>query len=225
MTRDLRAIRARIGRLHVITDETLQSRFSHGEVARLAVQGGADTVQYREKRPLSTREMVAAVRMVADACRDGGATCIVDDRADVAMAANAGGVHVGRNDLEAAVARRLLGDLFVIGGTANSLEEARSIFRGSLDYIGVGPIFGTNSKANPASVMGLATLQQIVAESPIPIIAIGNITPNRVEDVLATGAFGIAVLSGVTCTPDPAVAAADYQERIVAYLRREGTLP
>jgi len=222
MTDEREAPAARVGRFHVITDETLQSRFSHGEIARLAVRGGADTVQYREKRPLLTRELVAAAREVADACRDGGAVCIVDDRADVALAVAAAGVHVGRDDIEVTVARRLLGDGFLVGGTANSLEEARSVFAGPLDYIGVGPIFGTNSKANPAPVMGLETLHRIAAESPVPVIAIGNISPDRIADVLGAGAFGVAVLSGVTCSADPRAAAAEYRERINAYLKDAG---
>lgn len=208
----------RFGRLHVITDETLQSRFSHGELARLAIEGGADTIQYREKRALPTRQLVATATEVAEICRAARVACIVDDRADVAVAVGATGVHVGREDLEAHQVRRLLGSAFLIGGTANSLAEARTVCSGPVDYIGVGPVFGTRSKANPAPVLGVETLRAIVADSPVPVIAIGNIGPDRVAEVLDAGAHGVAVLSGVSCAADPVAAAARYAESIAVFL-------
>ena len=207
-----------LGRLHVITDEVLQTRFSHAEVAKLALAGGADAIQYREKRPLLTRELVVVAGAIADACRAAGATSIVDDRADVAAAVQASGIHLGRDDLEVAVARCLLGDGFLIGGTANSLEEARRVFATPVDYVGIGPVFGTASKANPAPVMGLGVLRSICAESPVPVIAIGNITVDCVEDVLDTGAYGIAVLSAITCADDPTAAARGFSDRIQRWL-------
>jgi thiamine-phosphate pyrophosphorylase len=218
------ATRPRLGRLHVITDEVLQTRFSHAEVAELALAGGADAIQYREKRPLLTRELVATADQIAEACRAAGATSIIDDRADVAAAVNASGIHLGRDDLEVKVARRLLGDAFLIGGTANSIEEARRVFATPVDYVGIGPVFGTASKANPAPVMGLETLAAICAESPVPVIAIGSITVATVEAVLATGAYGIAVLSGITCADNPTTAARAYAERIRAWLSRKGAV-
>lgn len=206
----------RIGRLHVITDEVLQSRFPHAEVARRAIAGGAEVVQYREKRPQTTRDLMAAASAVREACHAGGAFAIIDDRADVALAVGAMGLHLGAHDLPVAVARRILGPDAIIGGTANSLEEARSVWQTPIDYIGVGPIYGTRSKANPAPVMGLAVLRHIVAESPVPVIAIGSIAVESVGDVLATGAHGIAVISGITCAEDPEAAAAAYARAIAA---------
>ena len=212
-----------LGRLHVITDEVLQSRFTHAEMARLAVAGGADTVQYREKRPFLTSELVEVALAVADACRAGHATCIVDDRIDVTAAVHAAGVHLGRYDIAVGVARSLLGASYLVGGTANSIEEARTVFATPVDYVGIGPIFGTNSKANPAPVMGLETLAAIVAESPVPVIAIGNITVESVSDVLATGAYGIAVLSGITCAANPTEAATGYARAIARFLEERGS--
>ena len=207
-----------IGRLHVITDVVFQTRYSHGELAQLALAGGADTIQWREKRPLTTRELIADAAAVNKACEDAGVLAIIDDRADVAAAVGAKGLHLGANDLPVAIARDLLGDDVLIGGTANSLEEARSVWRTQIDYIGVGPIFGTASKANPAAVMGLQTLAAIVRESPVPVIAIGNITVESIDAVLGTGAYGVAVLSGVSCAADPAAAAAAYAAAIAAHL-------
>jgi thiamine-phosphate pyrophosphorylase len=213
-----RLTRPKVGRLHVITDMVLQTRFSHAELARLAIDGGADTVQYREKRPLGTRDLIETAAAVAGICRDRSAVCIVDDRADVAFGANADGIHVGRDDLGADAARGLLGDGFLIGCTANSPEQARAAFRLPVDYLGVGPVFGTRSKANPALTLGLDALREIAGESPVPVIAIGSIAPERVAEVLGAGAYGIAVLSGVSCSVDPAAAAALYAESIERFV-------
>jgi thiamine-phosphate pyrophosphorylase len=202
----------------------LQTRFSHAEIAHLAISGGADAIQYREKRPLLTREMVAAARDVVSTCRRSGVTAIVDDRADIAFSVGADAIHLGRDDLTVEAARRLLGETVIIGGTANSIDEARAVLATPVDYIGVGPVFGTGSKANPAATMGLTMLARICAESPVPVIAIGNITADRVADVLGAGAYGVAVLSGITCAPDPAVAARGYADRIQAWLARGGTV-
>ena len=197
----------KIPRLHVITDETLQTRFSHGELARLALAGGADCVQFREKRPMTTVELIEAARPVVEACRTAGATAVIDDRADIALALDAGAVHLGRQDLDAATARRILGDSAIIGGTANSYDEAARVWITDVDYLGVGPVHGTRSKAEPAPEMGLETLARIVADSPKPVVAIGGIGPQHINDILRTGAHGVAVLSCVVTADKPQDAA------------------
>ena len=207
-----------LGRLHVITDEVLQSRHTHAELARLAQEGGADVIQFREKRTLTTRELIASASAVASECGGTGALLVVDDRVDVAAAIGAPAVHLGRDDLPATVARRLLGPDALIGGTANSLEEALRVAATPVDYLGVGPVFGTASKANPAPTMGLDLLGRIVESCDQPIIAIGGIVPERVADVLATGAHGVAVLSGVVAQLDPTAAAREYREAIDSVL-------
>ncbi len=209
-----------LGRLHVITDEVLQTRYTHPEVAALATRGGADTVQYREKRPRLTRELIADAAAVIKACSANGASCIVDDRADVTAAVGAHGLHLGRDDLPVHVARSLLGPDVLIGGTANSLEEAREVWQRPIDYLGVGPVYGTQSKANPAPVLGLEQLGAIVQESPVPVIAIGSITAARVAEVLDTGAYGVAVISAITCAGDPEAASREFSEAISAWLTR-----
>jgi thiamine-phosphate pyrophosphorylase len=205
---------ALLGRLHLITDESLQHRFSHAELARLAVAGGADVIQFREKRPLRTRELVAAAVAVAERCRAQGALCIVDDRADVALAAGASGVHVGRDDLSPAAARRILGPQAIVGATVHDLEELRAVSDAPINYIGVGPVFGTKSKDTGQPPLGLDGLACIARRAPVPVIALGNILPENVADVLAAGAFGIAVLSGICLAEDPTGASARYREAI-----------
>ena len=213
-----------IGRLHVITDEMLESRRSHLDAARLAAEGGADVVQYREKRPLTTRELVQVATSLRVALPR-AVQLIVDDRPDVALAAGAEGVHLGRDDLEPQWARAILGAGRAIGGTANSVEEARAWFRRPIDYLGVGPVYGTTSKHNPAPPLGLEALARIAREAPVPVIAIGGITPERVAEVMAAGAYGIAVLSGVIHAVDPRAATAGFRAALDRAREREGSRP
>ena len=208
-----------VGRLHVITDEVLQSRFSHVELALAAAAGGADVVQYREKRPISTRVMIEVVCAMQAEIVSRETWILVDDRVDVACAADATAVHLGRNDLPPEVARRLLGPGALIGGTANSLEEAVRVAQQPIDYLGVGPVFGTTSKGDRAApMMGLQRFSEICAAVPIPVIAIGGITVERVADTLSAGAYGVAVLSAVVCQDDPEQATSAFATEIARVL-------
>ncbi|MDZ7728040.1 MAG: thiamine phosphate synthase [Dehalococcoidia bacterium] len=197
---------ATIPRLHVITDETVQDRFSHTELAQRAVEGGADAVQFREKRPWTTRELMETATVMLRVCEPAGATLVVDDRADVARSVGAPALHLGKNDLDVATARAILGPDAIIGGTANSYDEAARVWSTGVDYMGIGPIYGTQSKANPAPVMGLETLSRICRDCPVPVVAIGSITADRIPEVLEAGAHGVAVLSAVVAAEDPAEA-------------------
>ena len=213
--------KVRIGRLHVITDEVLQTRYSHAELAALAVDGGADAVQLREKRQWTTRQLMEAAEAVDKACRN-AALFVVDDRADVAVAVDAPALHLGRDDLPVSVARRLMGADAIIGGTANSVEEALRVADTPIDYLGVGPVYGTKSKANPAPDMGLETLRSIVGQVRVPVIAIGSITPERIGEVMATGVHGVAVLSGIVCQDDVTAATKAYVDEIKKALAARG---
>lgn len=193
-----------IPRLHVITDETVQGRHSHLDLARLALAGGADGVQFREKRPRTTRVLVGAAREIVQACGRANAVAIVNDRVDVALGANAHGLHLGRDDLDVGTARRILGRAMLIGGTANSYDEAMAVAATDVDYLGVGPVYGTRSKANPAPVMGLEVLARIARNAPKPVIAIGGITAKRIPETMQAGVHGVAVLSDIVAVEDPA---------------------
>jgi thiamine-phosphate pyrophosphorylase len=201
----------------VITDVTLQDRHSHVELARLAAAGGADAVQFREKRSWTTRTLSETATLMRRAL-DGTVVClVVDDRVDVALAAGVRAVHLGRDDLDVATARRALGRDALIGGTANSLAEAVRVGATDVDYLGVGPVFGTRSKANPAPPLGVDGFRAIVEAVSKPIIAIGSITPDRIPAVLDAGAHGIAVISAVVCQDDPAAATRAFREAIDAW--------
>jgi thiamine-phosphate pyrophosphorylase len=192
----------KIGRFHVLTDTVLQSRFSHTELAELAISGGADVIQFRQKSG-STREMIGATVQVKEVCRKTGVTFIVNDRLDIALASQSDGIHLGQEDFPIPLARKILGQEVIIGGSASTLDEARQCLRDGADYIGFGPVFSTTSKADAAPVSGLELLKQVVNEIPLPIIAIGGISGENIPLVMQTGAYGIAVISAVCCQKDP----------------------
>jgi len=203
-----------IGDLHVITDTSLQDRFSHVELARLAAAGGASVIQFREKRPWTTRALVKTASCMAEAIQETSARIVVNDRTDVAVAAAIQGVHLGRDDLDAGIARRILGPDALLGGTANSFDEALRVAEQPVDYLGVGPVFGTRSKADPAPPVGLEGLRDIVHAVRKPVIAIGTITPDRVADVVRVGARGVAVLSAVVAARDPEEATRQLRQKL-----------
>jgi thiamine-phosphate pyrophosphorylase len=198
----------RIGRLHVLTDEVLQSRFSHVDLARLAVAGGADTIQFRQKAG-STREMIEIARAMQRVCAEAGAAFIVNDRIDVALAAEADGVHLGQDDFPIPLARKLLGPNKIVGGSAVTLAEAEKCLAEGADYVGFGPVFPTASKDDAGPATGLARLREVVLKVPLPIVGIGGIDPANAGQVLAAGAQGLAVISSICCQEDPARATRD----------------
>lgn len=196
----------RAGALHVLTDETIQSRWTHEEIARLAAEGGADTIQLREKRERSTESLVALARAVARRIRPLGARLVVDDRVDVALLSGADGVHLGAGDADPATARARLGADAIVGVTVHDLDEAARAEGGPADYAGVGAVFGTSSKGARVGALGLDGLRAVAARLTLPVIAIGGIGPAEVASAIAAGAKGIAVLSSVACAPDPRAA-------------------
>jgi thiamine-phosphate pyrophosphorylase len=194
--------KAAIGRLHLLTDVVLQSRFSHEDLARLGIAGGADTIQFREKAG-STRSLIEVAKSMLVVCRQAGVPLIVNDRIDVALAADADGVHLGQTDFPIPLARELLGKNKLIGGSAATLEEARVCLAEGADYIGFGPVYVTGSKADAGPVSGPEGLKRVVETIPLPIVAIGGITAENLPEVMKAGAYGIAVISAVCCELDP----------------------
>jgi thiamine-phosphate pyrophosphorylase len=192
----------KIGRFHVLTDTCLQTQFSHLDLAGLAIAGGADTIQFREKGG-ETREMIRVAEQIQALCKRAGVAFIVNDRVDVAIASHADGVHLGQNDFPIPLARSLLGGEAIIGGSAGSMEEARKCFLEGADYIGFGPVYFTTSKENAGPASGLDLLKQVVKEIPLPIVAIGGLTRENTSRVMQTGVHGIAVISAVCCQKDP----------------------
>ena len=191
-----------IGTLHILTDTVLQSRFSHMEITRLAIAGGADTIQYRQKSG-STREMIEIARNMKRLCSEAGVAFIVNDRLDVTIAAEADGVHLGQDDFPIPMAREILGEGRIIGGSAATLDEALKCLSDGADYVGFGPVYPTSSKDDAGPVSGIDILKQVVEIIPLPIIAIGGVGAENIPDVMRAGARGIAVISAVCCQDDP----------------------
>ncbi len=203
----------KIGRLHVLTDFHFQQRFSHAEIASFALEGGADTIQLREKKA-GIRHVLQQADEVAEVCRLRDATFVVDDRIDVVLASAADGIHLGQSDFPVARARALLGEHVLIGATATNPDQAIAAAVEGADYVGFGPVFETRSKANPASIKGLAVLRSVCRQIRIPVIAIAGITVHRVASVLEAGAFGVAVMTAITTATDPIAATARLREAI-----------
>ena len=203
-----------IGRLHVLTDTILQNRFSHIELTEQAISGGADTIQFRQKSG-STKELIEIAMGMRQVCREKGAVFIVNDRIDVAMAADADGIHLGQDDFPIPLARELLGKDRIIGGSAATPEEMENCIREGADYVGFGPVYPTGSKDDAGPVSGIDILKRIVESSPVPVIAIGGIDQNNASHVMGAGAHGIAVISAVCCREDPKKATGQLHHMVV----------
>lgn len=192
----------KIGKFHLITDTVIQSRYSHVELARMAIKGGADTIQYRSKSG-STREMIDTAVKIKTLCAEAGIPLIINDRVDVTIASGADGVHLGDDDFPIPLARKLLGPDAIIGGSAGNIVEALRCFDDGVDYIGSGPVYGTKTKADAGDAIGVETIRSISAKIPVPVIAIGGVTAGDVEELLASGAHGVAVIRAVCSSDDP----------------------
>ena len=199
------------GRLHILTDTVVQDRFSHVELARMAVEGGADVIQFRQKVG-ATKELIAIATQIKQLCAEGNALFIVNDRIDVALASEADGVHLGQDDFPISLARKLLGKDKIIGGSAGNLDEAMLCFNEGADYVGVGPVFATSSKMDAGPACGLDLIRTIVERIPLPVIAIGGVDEENAAQVLRAGARGIAVISAVCCKTNPKASTAALNE-------------
>lgn len=171
---------------------------SHEEQAERLCEAGARWIQLRMKNP-DPRYWIDTACAVVSICREHGAICIVNDSVDVAIAAAADGVHLGKEDENWRAARRRLGRSMLLGGTVNNEQDARrAITAGCLDYVGVGPWRHTTTKKNLSPVLGPAGVRLLVAMvDGLPAWVIGGIEPADLADVRATGAMGVAVASGL----------------------------
>ena len=172
------------------------------EVARALVQAGALLLQVRGKS-LGDRALCALAREVVAVAHAGGALVVVNDRPDVARIAFADGVHVGQDDLPPADVRRLMPYPALVGLSAHDTVQIRSAPAGVVDYVAIGPVFATRSKAAPDPVVGLEGVAAARANTSLPLIAIGGITRANAADVIAAGAQGVAVVSEVMAAEDP----------------------
>lgn len=182
-------------------------RYSYLDSIQLALEGGCRWIQLRMKD--ATDDEVRPIAVEAQKlCRAYGAKFIIDDRVLLVHELQADGVHLGKNDMPIREARRLLGSDFIIGGTANTFEEAKAHYEASADYIGCGPFRFTTTKQKLAPVLGLDGYRQIIrklraANITIPVVAIGGITKDDIPAILQTGITGIALSGTVLRADDP----------------------
>jgi len=185
------------------------------DVVAAAVRGGVTLVQLREKT-LPDAEVIAAARALIDVLRPLGVPLIVNDRVDLAIAAGAAGVHLGQDDLDAARARALLGPAGIVGVSAGTAAEAATVSAALSDYVGVGSVYPTASKADAGAAIGLSGLRALQARLPVPVVAIGGIHAGNAAEVAATGVAGIAVVSAICGADDPEAAARSLRAAMAA---------
>jgi len=201
--------------LYVITDAKLSRGRSHLEVAQAAIEGGASIIQFREKE-MTTRELVETARRLKELTSQASVPFIVNDRLDVALAVEADGVHVGQDDMPAALARQLIGPHKILGVSASTVEEALQAEREGADYVSASPVFTTPTKPDAPPPTGLEGLRAIVEAVDLPVVAIGGINAENVARVIEAGAQGVAVISAVVSAPDIAAAARRLRETLEA---------
>ena len=193
-------------KLQFITHYT--EKYSYVDSARIALEGGCRWIQLRMKdADASTLEETALI--VQKMCKDYGATFIIDDHVSLVKKIKAEGVHLGKNDMPIAEARRLLGDSFIIGGTVNSLDDVRTKLQSAIpDYFGCGPFRFTSTKKNLAPILGHEGYRSIIhgmeeAGIHIPLVAIGGIHKKDIPSLLGSGVHGIALSSSILRAENP----------------------
>jgi thiamine-phosphate diphosphorylase len=200
--------------LYVVLDRTAARGRDLVDLLALALAGGSRMIQLREKEWPSGRLLPLAERLRA-ACAAAGATFIVNDRVDLALAVDADGVHLGQDDLPARAARPLLRPGMVLGISTHSVEQARAAQADGADYVAVGSMFATTSKAD-FQLVGPDLMRKLRGEIRVPLVGIGGITPDNVSEVIQAGADGVAVISAVCAASDPKAAAARFLTQIRA---------
>ena len=199
--------------LYVILDRGVARGRDLLDLLAAAVAGGCRMVQLRDKEWPSGRLLPLAERLRARCAAD-SVTFIVNDRVDLALAVGADGVHLGQDDLPARIARPLLRPGMILGVSTHSVAQARAAQADGADYVAVGSMFATRSKAE-FELVGPDLLRKLRGEIRVPLIAIGGITHDNVQEVVRAGADGVAVISAVAAADDPRAAS----ERFVALIR------
>ena len=195
------ALRDRL-RLIVVTDPDCTPGWSVMDVVRAALRGGAPAIQLRGKS-MAARDLAELARAVSAETRKAGALLFVNDRVDVALAAGADGAHVGESDLPLPAARRIAPPGFLLGMSADTPEAARRAASAGADYVGVGPVYATGSKADAGAPVGAERIAEVAAAVPVPVVGIGGIAAETAGRVVGAGAAGVAVISAIVRAPDP----------------------
>ena len=204
-------------KLYLVTDRHA-TKLPLPEAIRMALQGGVRAVQLREK-DLPVRDLLALAQELRSITREFGAKLFVNDRVDVAAAVDADGVHLGQQSMPAEAARKIVGKDMLIGVSTHNIEEAKAAEGGGADFITLGPVFETPSKAKYGHPVGVDVIRNIKCDIAIPIFAIGGIKSGNLRPILGAGAFGVAVISAILAADDIRKASSKMIESI-AFLEK-----
>lgn len=203
--------------VYLVTDRALCRGRRLEDVVAQAVAGGVTVVQLREKQA-DTRDVLAQARALKALLTPLGVPLLINDRVDIALASGADGVHLGQSDMPVAEARRLLGPEALIGLSIDEphlnpcqLDEAATL---PVDYLGIGPVYATATKADAGPALGLETLRAILPRVPRPFVGIGGIGLDNAAGVVAAGAQGVAVVSAICAADDPQAAARQLRRAV-----------
>jgi len=210
-------------RLYALVDPAVAGDRTLVDIAGL-IAGSATLVQLRDKHG-STRAMVEQARSLRDVLEPAGVPLLINDRVDVALAAEADGVHVGQDDMSVPDARLLLGRTAIIGLSVSTLRQAQNAPLELLDYVGVGAVFATGSKDDASAPIGISGLREIVrairTRAPgFPICGISGINAGNAAEIIEAGADGVAVISALSLAPDPEQAALDLRAVVDGALKQ-----
>lgn len=200
--------------LYVIIDRSAAAGRDLPWLLEAVIAGGGLMVQLREK-VWNQAELWPVALALRNRCRRAGVLFIVNDRADLALALRADGLHVGQADLPASTARRLLRPGMILGVSTHDETQARRAVGDGADYVAVGSLFPTATKGG-VQLVGAGLIRKLRAEIPVPLIGIGGITEDNVNTVIAAGADGVAVISAICGAPDPTAATRRFLDRIQA---------
>ena len=198
--------------LYAILDRSVSRDRDLPGLLEAVLAGGGRLVQLREKT-MSLADLLPVAQHLARRCRESGALLIVNDRADLALAAGANGLHVGQEDLPARAARALLRPGMILGVSTHDPEQARRAVADGADYVAVGSIFPTTTKAG-FQLVGPELIRRVRPEVPVPLVAIGGITADNASIALEAGADTVAVVSALCAAPDPEHATRHFLARI-----------
>ncbi len=203
----------RITGAYVVTDRFVNPLRSHIDIAKAAVAGGAAVVQLRDKEA-TTRQLLEWARVIRELTWRTPTLFIVNDRVDIALAADADGVHVGDDDMPVPIARRLLGAGKIIGRSVANEQEALQAAAEGADYVSIGPIFATATKPDAGEPIGVEAIRRVraVLHPDYPLVAIGGINLTNAAAVFEAGADAVAIVSAVACADDPIAVVRTLQE-------------
>lgn len=202
-------------KLYLVTDRPLSLGRPIEEIVMEAVAGGVTMVQLREKEA-PTGEFVALAKSLKALLAPLGVPLIINDRVDVALAADADGVHIGQSDMSYEDARRLLGGDKIIGLSVENFDDLAVANTLDVDYVGISPVYGTPTKSDTAEPFGLEGLRKAVAMSVHPTVAIGGMNASTIGEVMAAGTDGVAVVSAICSAPSPRKAAQELLKVITS---------